>query len=260
MRRLVVLGGAVAACLAIAAAVAYAANNTVTYTSKLSPAHPKVKSGKPVNVGYEGILDVKTTDNTQPDTGPKTVIYFPKVLVNNAKKFPSCKASDIDGKASLPAKCKKAIVGSGTATSQAGTPGTPPALTEQLTVTAVNGASGKQLFLVLNATTPVPIVNRVIVGTLGKGSGQFGYTVTFVVPTNLQNVGGLQVALSHFDVKISPKKTVKVKGKKTSYLQLSSCPSSKSVPTKTIVNFDNSAGAGLPAAGPPVTATGTMAC
>ncbi len=92
MRRLLFVGGIATACLAVAATVAFAASNTATYTVKLKPAHPKPKAHKPVNVGYEGILDVATTDGTQPDTGPATVIYFPKQLVNNAKRFPVVQA------------------------------------------------------------------------------------------------------------------------------------------------------------------------
>jgi hypothetical protein len=262
MRRLLVVGGAVAVCLAVAATVAFAATNSVTYNSKLSPAHPKIKGKKPVNVGYEGILDV-SNNGLQPDSAPLTTIFFPKQLQNNAKSFPSpCSVADIDGKPSIPAKCKPALVGSGTATSFAGTPGSAPALTEKLVVAAYNAKKGKQLLLVLNQAPgePVPIVNRVIIGTLGKASGKFGYKVGFAVPTDLQNVGGLQVALTHFDVKISKSKTAKLKGKKVTYLQLKSCPSSKKVPTQTTVHFDNSAGAGQPAAGPDVTVNGTMAC
>lgn len=257
MRRLLVVGGIVAACLAIAA-VAYAANNTVTYSSKLSPAHPKPKAGKPANIGYEGILSVSTSDGTQPDSGPSTVLYFAKQFVNNGKKFPGCTVADIDGKPAIPAKCKAATVGAGTASSLAGVPGTPSSssLAEALKVTAINGTKG-ELFLVLNATSPVPITNRVIPGKVGRGSGQFGYTITFNVPVNLQNVGGLQVALTHFDVKISPKKTVKVKGKKVSYLQLKSCPSNHKLPFKTVNNFGNVAG---PPAGPPITTISTIPC
>ena len=86
MRRLVVVGGIVAACLAVAA-VAYAATNTVTYTSKLSPAHPKPKKGKPVNVGYEGILDVSNGGN-QPDTGTNTVIVLPEAAHHQRQEVP----------------------------------------------------------------------------------------------------------------------------------------------------------------------------
>jgi hypothetical protein len=261
MRRLLVVGGVVATCLAVVAAVAFAANNQVSYTAKLSPAHPKAKTGKPANVGYEGILSVTTPDGTQPDTGAKTTLYFPKQIINNAKKFASCKPSEIDGKDTIPSKCKAATVGSGTASSEAPTPGQPPnpALAESLKVTAINGDKGKTLMLVLNATAPVPITNRVIPGKLGPGSGQFGYTVTFTVPTDLQNIAGAQIALAHFDVKLSKSKTAKVGKKKVSYLQLKSCPKSGKLPTKTVIDFDNSAGSG-PAAGPDQTVTGTMSC
>jgi hypothetical protein len=248
----------VAAVLALTAAIAYAASNTVDYTSKLTPRHPKAKKHKPANIGYEGTLSVGTTDGSQPDSAPTTVIYFPKQLITNAKHFPSCKVSDIDGQTTVPAKCKKAVVGSGTATSLAGTPGSAGGLQEQLIVTAYNGPRGKQLLLDLNTAPgqPVPITNRVIPGTLGKGTGPFGFKDTFTIPTDLQNVGGLQVAQTHFDVKIN-KKTVKVKGKKVSYLQLGACPKSHKLPTRTVVNFSNLAG---PPAGPAVTVNGTMPC
>ena len=144
MRRLLVVGGIAAACLAIAA-VAYAANNTVTYSSKLSPAHPKPKARKPANIGYEGILSVSTSDGTQPDSGPSTVLYFAKQFVNNSRKFPGCTVADIDGKPAIPAKCKAATVGAGTASSLAGVPGTPSSssLAEALKVTAINGTKGE---------------------------------------------------------------------------------------------------------------------
>ena len=149
MRRLVVVGGIVAACLAVAA-VAYGATNTVTYTSKLSPAHPKPKAGKPANIAYEGILDVSNGTN-QPDSGPSTKLFFAKQLINNGKKFASCSVGDIDGKPTVPSKCKAALVGSGKATSSAGVPGTPlsAGVTEQLNVKAYNGTKGKSLHAVI---------------------------------------------------------------------------------------------------------------
>src|SRR5690349_15298732 len=79
MRRLLVVGGAVAVCLAVAATVAFAAANTVTYDSKLSPAHTKPKPAKPANVGYEGTLDAPTAGN-QPDSAPRATLFFPKPL------------------------------------------------------------------------------------------------------------------------------------------------------------------------------------
>jgi hypothetical protein len=245
MRKLAILLGAGAVFFALAALAFASVTPTVSYTSPLKQ-KGKAKKGKPANLTYTGILDIKNSDGTQPASAPTTKIYFAKQIVNNAKHFPSCKVSDIDGKTSIPSKCKKAFVGKGTAASQAGTPGTPAAINENLAVTAYNGNKGKQILLVLNASSPVAIQNRVIPGTIGKGAKGFGYSVTFKVPPDLQSQLGLQISLTHFNVVFSSSKTVKVKkrGKtqKVSYLQLSSCPKSKKLPVKTVVTFNQDNG------------------
>ena len=164
MRKLAILLGACAAFFALAALAFASATTTVSYTSPIKE-KGKPKKGKPANLTYTGILDVKNTDGTQPPTAPTTKIYFAKQLVNNAKHFPSCKVSDIDGKTSIPSKCKKALVGKGTAASQAGTPGTVAPINENLAVTAYNGNKGKQILLVLNASSPVAIQNRAVVAS-----------------------------------------------------------------------------------------------
>src|SRR5215212_1406207 len=142
VRRLVLLTAV--AVMAITA-VAYAVTNTVTYTSKVTY-KGKPTSTKPVNMAYTGILHVDTDPaGNQPDTAPSTSVYYAKAIRNNAKYFPFCNASEIDGQPSIPAKCAKAKVGTGTASSLAGSPGNPSAqsIRENLTVTAVNGPKGK---------------------------------------------------------------------------------------------------------------------
>jgi len=260
---------------AIAAVAIALSNNTVTYNSTLTPGK-STKFGK--NTAYEGILHVSTEDNKQPNTAPLTEVFFAKQIKNNAKLFPSCKASDIDGKSSVPAKCQKAVVGDGTASSLIGGPGynpppcSPPncSIRQDLDVTAYNGNGGKQILL---AVTGGPVTNRVITGTIKPASGPFGYKVGFAVPADLQEQLGAQIALTDFDVNISGTKTAvkkykvkkKVKGKvkkvtkkaKVTYLQIKSCPSSGTVPNQAIVHFnndDNSPG------GPVVTATSDYAC
>src|SRR3954453_3168131 len=109
MRRLLVVGGVLAACLAVAATVALAATNTVTYDSKLSPAPPKPKAGKPANVGYEGILDV-SNNGLQPASAPLTTIFFPKELNNNARGLSSpCTSAGSEGQPAIPAECSAAL-------------------------------------------------------------------------------------------------------------------------------------------------------
>jgi hypothetical protein len=239
VRRLVLLTAV--AVLGITA-TAFAVTNTLSYTSKLAfSGKPTAK--KPSNVAYTGTLHIDTNPSgQQPQAAPVTSVYFAKQIKNNAKYFPFCNRSEIDGQATIPAKCSKAKIGTGTAKALAGTPGNPStsSVAENLNVTAMNGPSGKSLYLVLNSQpgAPVGIQNRVVPGTVVKSSGAFGFLVRFDIPADLQEQLGLQISLTDFVVKISgtPKK-VKV-GKtfqKISYLQLTGCKGS--LPVKAISQF-----------------------
>jgi hypothetical protein len=243
-------------------AVAYAVTNTVTYTSKVTYKGTPT-STKPANVAYQGILHIDTDPTgQQPDTAPITSVYFAKAIKNNAKYFPFCNATEIDGQPSMPAKCSKAKVGTGSASALAGTPGNPStqSIRENLSVTAVNGPKGKSIYLVLNSTpdAPVQIQNRVVPGTVVKSSGAFAFLVRFAVPADLQEQLGLRIALTDFNVKISgtPRK-VKVGKvfKKIAYLQLISCKGS--LPVKSIVQFKDSANGDVIK---PVTSTSSAKC
>jgi hypothetical protein len=261
VRRFALLAAIAAAVMAVTG-VAYAVTSTVSYSSKVS-FKGTPSSTKPVNTSYQGILHVDTDPaGQQPDTAPRTSIYYAKGFKNNAKYFPFCNASEIDGQPTFPAKCNKAQVGTGTASSLAGSPGNPSSqsVRENLTVKAVNGPKGKQIFLVLNSTpdAPVAITNRVVPGTVVSSSGAFAFLVRFDVPQDLQEQLGLSIALTDFNVKISgtPKK-VKVGRvfKKISYLQLTSCK--KSLPVKAIAQFKDSANGNNIK---PVTSTSSMKC
>jgi hypothetical protein len=242
-------------------AVAYAVTDTVTYTSKVSfKGKPTAK--KPVNASYQGILHVDTDPGgQQPETAPTTAVYYAKGYKNNAKYFPFCNSTEIDGKATFPSKCKKAIVGTGTASSLAGSPGNPSAqsVREDLTVKAVNGPKGKVIYLVLTSTpgAPVAIQNRVVPGTVVKASGKYAFLTRFDVPADLQEQLGLSIALTDFNVKISgtPRKLkVGRTFQKISYLQLTSCKGS--LPVQAIAQFkDKDTGQVKP-----VTSTSTSKC
>jgi hypothetical protein len=222
--------------------VAYAVTNTLTYSAKLS-FKGKPTSKKPANLAYSATLHIDTNPaGQQPDTAPTTSVYFSKAIKKNAPYFPFCNQSEIDGQGTFPSKCNKAVVGTGTATALAGTPGSPvsASVREDLTVKAVNGPKGKALFLVLNSKpgAPVAITNRVVPGGIAGSSGPFGFLVKFVIPADLQQQLGLQISLTDFVVKVSgTPRTVKVKGKSTklSYLQLTSCKGH--LPVKAIANF-----------------------
>jgi hypothetical protein len=239
VRRLVLL---TAVAVMSITAVAYAVTDTVTYTAKVSyKGKPTTK--KPANLTYTGILHIDTDPpGQQPEGAPTTSVYFAKAIKNNAKYFPFCNKSEIDGQPAFPSKCNKAKVGTGTASALAGGPGNPAAnsVKEDLSVIAVNGPKGGTIYLVLNSQpgAPVAIQNRVVPGTVVKSSGAFGFLVRFDIPADLQEQLGLTVSLTDFNVKISgTPRSVKV-GKKTQklgYLQLTSCKGS--LPVKAIAQF-----------------------
>lgn len=241
--------------------VAYGVTNTLNYSAKLT-FKGKPTSTKPVNTAYQGTLRIDTDPaGQQPESAPTTSVYFAKGIKNNAKYFPFCNKSEIDGQPSIPAKCNKAKVGTGTASALAGGPGNPSSqsVKEDLNVIAMNGSKGRQIFLVLNSQpgAPVGITNRVVPGTVVKSSGAFGFLVRFDIPPDLQEQLGLAISLTDFNVKISgtPKK-VKVGRvfKKISYLQLTSCKSS--LPVKAIAQFKDK-DTGQPK---PVTSTSSSKC
>jgi hypothetical protein len=222
--------------------VAYAVTNTLTYTGKVTY-KGKPTTAKPVNTAYQGTLHIDSDPTgQQPESAPTTSVFFAKGIKNNALYFPFCNQAEIDGQATIPAKCAKAVVGTGTATALAGSPGNPSSqsVREDLNVKAVNGPKGKKLFLVLNSKegAPVAITNRIVPGTVVKASGVFAFLVRFDIPADLQEQLGLAISLTDFNVKISATpKTVTVKGvkKKIAYLQLTACKGT--LPVKAISQF-----------------------
>jgi hypothetical protein len=241
-----------AVALLATAATAWAVTNTLTYSvtlKKASSAKPSAK--KPVNIAYNAVLHIDTDPSgNQPDIAPVTSVYFPKLIKQNSKLLPGCKQTDIDGKSAMPAKCKKGLVGTGTATALAGSPGSPAAnsVKEDLNVQFINNPKGNQILLVLNSQpgAPVAITNRVVPGDLGPAAAPFGYKVDFKIPEDLQQQLGLSIALTDFKVAITSKKfTVKVKGKSvtTGFLQLTgACPAGK-LPIRAIAHFKDANGA-----------------
>jgi hypothetical protein len=237
-------------------AIAWAlSDNTVAYDTAVEKSGPNTPNSKPDNVTYNGVLAIRTSSGGQPNTAPLTEIFFAKELKNNAKKFPACDEGDIDGQTEIPAKCRKATVGGGTASALVGSPGSTSSIRQDLTVTAINGNKGKDILLALigGAVTSY----RTIPGHIEKlDDPVYGYKVGFEVPPELQGQLGTQIALTDFDVLIETQKTVKIpygkkptkkqrkKGKKrktykSSYLSLKKCPVDNTLDSKAIVHFNN---------------------
>lgn len=233
MRRFILL--VLGAVLALTAGVAYAAV-TETYQYTASGSHKGTPSKtKPANFKYTSTIKVDTDPaGQQPETLAQTAVFFDKGIKTNGPWWPFCNKTEIDGKASLPAKCNKAVVGTGTTIAYAGTPGSPKSgsVREDLILKAINGPRGKSLYIVVTSApnAPVAISNRVVPGVVKKSSGPYGFVVRWTIPDDLQEQLGLKISLT--DLKLSVPATVrKIKVgktyKKASFLQLTSCKGKK---------------------------------
>jgi len=233
MRRFLML--TFAAVLALSVGVAYAAVNE-TYQFTGSGSHKgKPSKTKPANFGYTATIKVDTDPpDQQPDTLAQTAVFFDKGIKTNGRYWPFCNKTEIDGKASLPAKCKKAIVGSGSTIAYAGTPGSPKSgsVREDLNLQAINGPRGKSLYIVVTSApgAPVALSNRVVPGVVQKSSGPYGMVVRWTIPDDLQEQLGLKISLTDLTLKV-PATARKLKigrtTKKVSFLQLTSCKGGK---------------------------------
>jgi hypothetical protein len=156
---------AVAAALAAAffmgaAAQAQAVSDVTTLSTKLSGSD----FGWTQHVGTN-------PDGQQPDVVKSFTLLVPAPFALNPSVAPTCTQSQIDGQYSPPSDCQNAVVGTGTASMLAGSPGSPSSnsVRENLTVQLMNGSpAGQSVLLVVNSTpgAPVAITNRVLPGTV----------------------------------------------------------------------------------------------
>jgi hypothetical protein len=242
--RKAIAGVLIGALVFAAAAFAASQQDTVKYRSFLTY-KGKASKKKPKNLTYRGVLAIRTKNQVQPDTAPLTELFIAKQIKSNGAKFAGCPPSDIDGKNTFTPRCKKAVVGGGTAKAMLGKTGTAGGFPIDLKVTALNGPKGKSLLLALTGGV-LGEQYRVIPGKIKKLKGKYGFKIRFAVPKELREQAGSQVALTDFDVKIKTKKTVKIKHKRASLFQITSCPKSKRLPVQAIVHFNDDSGSGHP--------------
>ena len=218
MRKLALLVAVVVSL--VGASVAYAVNDSIGYTVSIKPN----KAGHKPGTTYQATLSVHGPNGTQPDGINETDVFFARQFRNNGAAFPSpCKRSDIDGKTTIPSKCNKALIGTGTGTANAGSAGSPSLGSESLTIKLFNANHGKNAFLVVNGTSPFPIHNRVIVAKVKRlAHGKFGYETIFTIPPSLQTVPNTAVPSVITDSTITIGRTFH----NTGYAQLTSCPHS----------------------------------
>jgi len=256
MRRIAFL--AVAAVVLLATGVALAVTNSVSYSVNISLTSTP-SAAAPANLAYRWTqhIDTSPTGN-QPNTTAAIKIFFAKGITLNAASFPHCDQNQIDGQATFPPACQSAVVGSGTGTAYAGSPGSPLAnsVREDLTARVVNGSAfGDKVLLVISSVpgAPVAISNRVIPGTVVAASDPYGFAVRFDTPADLQNQLGLSITLADSQVTIDSAPVGNL-----SYLEITSCPGV--LPIKVVTDFASST---YPSTSYPiatVTSEGTTPC
>lgn len=156
------------------------------------------------------------TIGTDPVTASTVFIDYDKNIKFNAKKIKKCKPEDIAGldSAGATAACKKAKVGSGSATAFLG-----PGLSVSGPVDAFNGQkSGKNPTILLHSNAAVPIT---LVGTLINAPGK-AYGKRLSVPVSISAGGPVPAGTGITDFSATVKKVTKFKKggkkKKVSYV------------------------------------------
>jgi hypothetical protein len=221
---LVVLG---AAAVAVGPVVAQDTGSQTVLTAKpvVTPSKAGTKS-HPQGVKLNVKVHWETPADLDKPVTQSADVLFPKGSLYNGAKYPSCTQNVLARQG--PKGCnKKAIMGAGTATAYADTVLTHPV------ITVVNGGGSKVfLYTVLNnparVQAPVP-------GTITKATGQWAYKLHLVVPTSLQIVAGIPIALRDFNVTAGGKSWAK------DWLATTSCPASKKWPF-SVQTFFNTGG------------------
>jgi hypothetical protein len=154
MRKLSIAVLALAAIAAIAA-VAYAANvNTVTGSTTV---RGKGSGARPIPTGVKFGFQVTETDPGKRATVVARFTLGAEGLRANPKFFPKCAYTDMDAEPTVPAKCNKALVGSGIAKNATG-PNTDQSLSFSrpcnLRVRLYNNGSG--MIIRLDGEPPLP--------------------------------------------------------------------------------------------------------
>jgi len=240
MRKLSIAVLALAAAVAVAS-VAYAAN--VYTVSGSTTAKGKGSATKHIPTGTKLQFDVTETDSSKRGTVVEKYALGAEGLVTNPKFFPKCAFSDMDAEATVPAKCNKALVGTGIAKNAAG-PSTNQSLASStpcnLRVRLYNNSSAGRnggMIIRLDGGPPAPpsydsneigcllLIHESINGKFVKRKigGMTSSDFTFTVPQHLKHpLGGVDNSIrrSVSNVKL---KTKLVKGKRRGFYEKIGC-------------------------------------
>jgi hypothetical protein len=185
MRNLLVLAGVPALAVAAVAVAQSPSPTAVHVDAKVTPSKAGTKK-KP-----RGVKLTVRTSWTTPGDGEKPIVqtarvFFPRGSLYNGAKFPKCSQTVLARKG--PRACPKgAIMGSGSGSAFADTVITHPR------ITVVNGGA-KRVYLYTVLDNPAR-VQAPVPGVIKKLSGKWAYELDLTVPSVLQVVAGVPIAL-----------------------------------------------------------------
>jgi hypothetical protein len=252
------------AALALAAPASGAAvTNTFSLSAQTALSGPagSPSADNPSQLGYRWVTHADTDPRgSQPDTISVLTVFMPSPVTSNARYFPFCTQAQIEGQGTFPAACRSAIVGYGNAVMYAGSPGSPltNSVKEDLNFLLVNGASGRQILMVLSSapTAPIVITNRVVPADVIEPGGSWAFAYQFRVPADLQSRLGLRLTFTDITATIPGTArafSTEAALRAGSYLETTACPGS--IASQGQADFTAASGTTTP-----VTATGATAC
>jgi hypothetical protein len=228
MRKLVGVLAVVTAVGAIGVAPAAAQQPETTFTSK-AQIFPKKAGTKanPQGIMIKGSLRFRTiTPGFEPPIITGGDIFLPKYGKYNGGRYARCSAATLrrDGGAGLKYCPKKSIMGQGSGSALADTVDAKPK------VVFVNGGASK----ILAYTTlynPAFVQEPVTLNVKKIKHPKWGYKVSFKVPSILQVVAGVPIALQDLNYSIGGKSYAK------EYITTTGCPKSKKYPYQGTAHY-----------------------
>ena len=240
MRKLSIAVLAIAAVAALAS-VAVAANVYKVHLGSTTKPGKGTKA-KPIPTGLKFGFQVEESDPSKRATVIEEYAIGSEGLVTNPKFFPKCAFSDLDNEPSPPAKCKKALVGTGLVKNAAGPSGDQSLSSStpcNLQLRLYNNGNG--MILRLDGGPPVPPsfesdtigcalpIHTAINGRFVKRKigGVAASDFVFSVPQNLKHpLAGVDNSVRRSD-NIIKLKTVRRKGKKRGFYEKVGCKGGK---------------------------------
>ncbi len=208
MKKIALIVAGLAALMALAPVAQASAATSSTFTAGFSSGKPGTKA-KPRPGTLKASAVVASSDGTQPPAVNDILISLDRNLQLNGRYFAACKASTLDNAhTSKVASCRKAIVGTGTASAMLGS--------QNLTfkTTFFNGTGGRSLVIYVECNE-IPAIKSSITAPIVKGPAGFGKAIKVTIPPQLkQPLPGAHPSLTSLTVsKLGATTTVAKHGK-----------------------------------------------